>query len=194
MRRLMLGAVALAVAVMGCEERHLRGVVGVPSGDGSATVRVLVIDDAAGAEPVISGGARPTIVLRFSAELLRTGLSAGVPDTGTLVGQTEVGATGVLVTTTDSVPVGTYESVRLTLTEATLAMAGVDPVDLLDGSPSLSITRDVTRVVDEGELVTIRLDLNSDTWLVPNPIVGTPPEFLFTGTSDFLSAIEITLP
>lgn len=194
MRRTMYGVVAMLVAVSACEERHLRGVVGVPGGDGAATVRVLVIDDPSGAEPVISGGARPTIAVRFSSELLRSGLSAGVPDTGTLVGQTTIGSTGQLVTTTDSVPAATYETVRLTLTEATLAMAGVPPVDLLGGAASLSITRDVTRDVASGELLTVRLDLNSDAWLVPNPSVGSPPEFLFTGTSDFLAAIEITLP
>jgi len=194
MRRMMLGGLALLAGALGCEERHLRGVVGIPGGDGSATVQVLVVDDPAGAEPVVSGGARPTIAIRFSTELLRTGLSAGVPDTGTLVAQAGIGLTGDLVTTTDSVPAASYETIRLTLTEATLALAGVPPVDLLEGAPSLSITRDVTRVVDDGELITIRVDLNSDAWLVPNPIVGTQPEFLFTGTTDFLTAIEISLP
>ena len=194
MRWMMLGGAALALAVTGCEERHLRGVVGVPGGDGSASVQVLVVDDPTGAEPVVSGGSRPTVALRFSTELLRTGLSAGVPDTGTLVAQAAIGLAGDLVTTTDSVPASTYEMVRLTLTEATLAIAGATPVDLLEGAPSLSITRDVSRVVAEGEVLTVRLDLNSDAWLVPNPAPGTSPEFLFTGTSDFLSAIAITLP
>lgn len=194
MRGMMLGGVALAVAVLGCEDRHLRGVVGAPGGDGSATVQVLVEDDASGAEPVSSGGARPTVAVRFAIELLRTGLSAGVPDTGSLVAQAAIGSTGHLVTTVDSVPAGSYATVRLTLTEATLGLAGVAPIDLLEGAPSLSITRDVSRVVDDGELLTVRIDLNSDDWLVPNPSVGTPPDFLFTGTTDFLTAIAITLP
>ena len=94
----------------------------------------------------------------------------------------------------DSVPAGSYATVRLTLTEASLALAGVAPVDLLDGAPSLSITRDVARVVGDGERLTSRIDLNSDAWLVPSPTPGTPPEFLFTGTTDFLTAITLTLP
>lgn len=194
MRWMMLGGAMAALAVSGCEERHLRGIVGVPGGDGSASVRILVVDDPAGAEPVLSGGSRPTVAVRFSTELLRPGLSADVPDTGTLVAQAAIGLTGDLVTTTDSVPASTYEQVRLTLTEATLAMAGALPVDLLESAPSLSITRDVSREVDDGELLTVRVDLNSDAWLVPNPSPGASPEFLFTGTGDFLSAIEITLP
>ena len=193
MRGILIGTLGLLL-LAGCEERHLRGIVGTPGGDGSATVQVLVIDDPAGAEPIVSGGAVPTIAIRFSTELVRAGLSATVPDTGTLVAQATIGSTGDLVSTPDSLPATTYETVRLTITEATLAMAGALPVDLLDGAPSLTITRDLTREVEDGELVTIRLDLNSDAWLEPNPVSGTPPEFLFTGTSDFLAALEIALP
>lgn len=193
MRSTLIGVLGILL-LAACEERHLRGIVGTPGGDGSASVRVLVIDDADGAEPIVSGGSVPTIAVRFALELSRPGLSATVPDTGTLVAQVAIGSTGALVVTPDSVPATTYESVRLTLTEATLAMAGAEPVDLLEGATQLSITRDLTREVADGELLTIRVDLNSDDWLVPNPAPGGTPEFLFTGASDFLAAIEIALP
>jgi hypothetical protein len=187
----MLGFTLLA----GCEERHLRGIVGSPDGTGSASVRVLVEDDPAGAEPVATAGARPTVALQFSLALVRSGIEASVPDTGTLVAQTVIdSAGGDVIATSDTIPSGSYVTVRLTLLAATLAMPGAAPVDLLAGAPSPSITRDVSRAIADGELATIRIDLNSDQWLVPNPAVGTPPDFLFTGTTDFLTALAISLP
>ena len=51
----------------------------------------------------------------------------------------------------------------------------------------------IVSVID-GELLTIRVDLNSDDWLVPNPSPGTVPDFLFTGPTDFLDALAVTLP
>jgi hypothetical protein len=194
MRRMVIGLAAVA-AVAACEERHLRGVVGTPGGSGSATVQVVVVDDPAGAEPVLSSGARPTVSVRFAAALLRAGLAANVPDTGSLFAQVPIdSAVGALVATTDSVPAGSYVSIRLTLLEATLAMPGAAPVDLLAGTPAPSITRDAARAVSDGELVTLRIDLNSDGWLVPNPTPGAGPEFLFTGATDFLTALAVTLP
>lgn len=193
--RAILGTVIGAILLAGCEERHLRGVVGAPGGGGAAAVRVLVEDDPAGAEPILTSGARPTVSLRFSVALFRSGASASVPDTGSLFAQVAVGSTdGDLVATTDTIPAGSYVSARLTLLEATLAMSGAAPIDLLSGSAAPSITRDVPRAVVDGELLTIRLDLDSDAWLVPNPSAGSGPEFLFTGTSDFLTALAITLP
>ena len=195
MRRIV-GALVLATLAGGCAERHLQGIVGLPGGDGAANVQVRVEDDPAGAEPVTSGGSRPTVAIRFAADLIRPGVEASVPDTGALAAQATIGqAPGMLVTTVDSVPIGSYESVRLTLTQATLALPGVAPVDLLAGAVSLSITRNVARTVVAGETVTIRLDLNSDAWLVPNPVAGPgQPEFAFTGTADFLAALELSFP
>lgn len=194
MRKMLIG-VAAGLAIAGCEERHLRGVVGTPSGTGSAAVRVLVEDDPAGAEPVLSSGARPTVSVRFAIALLRSGIASNVPDTGSLFAQTSLdSAGGSVVATNDTVPAGAYATVRLTLLEATLAMPGVLPVDLLGGAPAPSITRNVSRAVDDGELLTVRIDLNSDGWLVPNPTPGAIPEFLFTGPTDFLTALAITLP
>ena len=195
MRRIV-GTMVLAALAGGCAERHLQGIVGVPEGDGAANVQVRVEDDPAGAEPVTSGGSRPTVEIRFAIDLVRPGLEASVPDTGALVAQATIGqAPGALVTTFDSVAVGSYQSVRLTLTQATLALPGVAPVDLLAGATSLSITRNVAHTVAAGEIVTIRLDLNSDEWLVPNPVTGPgQPEFAFTGTADFLAALELSFP
>jgi hypothetical protein len=193
--RAVIGVAAMVLVLAGCEERHLRGVVGAPGGAGSASVRVLVEDDPAGAEPVPVAGNRPTVSLRFSAALQRSGVEATVPDTGTLFAQVAIGlGGGTVVSTADSVPAGDYLTVRLTILEAMLAMPGAAPVDLLGGSPAPSITRNVTRAVIDGELLTIRVDLNSDDWLVPNPTPGTGPDFLFTGPTDFLDALAITLP
>jgi hypothetical protein len=193
--RAILGMMAAALVLTACEERHLRGIVGTPAGTGSATVRILLEDDPAGAEPVTSLGARPTVALRFSVAMVRSGLEASVPDTGALFGQVPIDSTGGdLITTTDTVPSGIYPTVRLTLTEATLAMPGATPIDLLSGSPSPSVLRDITRTIADGELVTVRVDLNSDQWLVPNPAAATGPPFLFTGTTDFLTALSITFP
>ncbi|MGI8842289.1 MAG: hypothetical protein ACR2HZ_01220 [Gemmatimonadaceae bacterium] len=195
MRRIV-GALVLATLAGGCAERHLQGIVGLPGGDGAANVQVRVEDDPAGAEPVTSGGSRPTVAIRFAIDLVKPGVGASVPDTGALAAQATLGeAPGQLVTTPDSIPVGSYTSVRLTLTEATLALPGIAPLDLLAGAVSLSITRSVVRTVAPGETVTIRLDLNSDAWLVPNAVVGPgQPEFAFTGTTDFLAAIELSFP
>jgi hypothetical protein len=159
-------------------------------------VQVRVEDDPAGAEPVTSGGSRPTVAIRFALDLVKSGVGASVPDTGALAAQATIGqAPGQLVTTTDSIPVGSYTSVRLTITQATLALPGVAPVDLIAGAVSLSITRNVARAVAAGQTVTIRLDLNSDAWLVPNAVVGPgQPEFAFTGTTDFLAALELSFP
>jgi hypothetical protein len=192
--RMIVGLLVVSLALAGCEERHRRGVGGAPSGGGSASVRVLVEDDPVGAEPVLTAGARPTVALRFSLALLRSGVAAPVPDTGSLFAQVAIDSIGEFVVTPDTVPAGSYATVRLTLLSATLGVAGAAPVDLLGGAPSPSITRNVTRAVVNGELLTIRVDLNSDGWLVPNPSPGTSPAFIFTGPGDFLAALAIALP
>ncbi|HUF29925.1 MAG TPA: hypothetical protein VMM77_04605 [Gemmatimonadaceae bacterium] len=195
MRKILMALVLVALAGA-CAERHLQGVVGLPGGDGWARVQVRVEDDPAGAEPVTTGGSRPTVAIRFAVDLIRTNSTASVPDTGALVAQATIGTVpGDLVTTLDTVPAGGYISARLTLTQATLAMPGVAPIDLLGGATSLSITRNVAHTIVAGETVTIRLDLNSDAWLVPNPVVGPgQPEFAFTGTTDFLAALTLSFP
>lgn len=188
--------IAATLALGACDaERHTPGLVG-PGGNGSASVEVLVEDDPTGAEPITAGGSVPTVELRFALELVRAGISATIPDTGTLTAQVALdSALGDVVPTTDTIPAGTYTSIRLTLTQATLAFPGVAPIDLLEGAPSLSVTQNVFRAIGDGALATVRIDLNSDAWLIPNPSPGPgQPDFTFTGTNDFLDALTLSIP
>lgn len=188
--------VASVLVLGGCDaERHVPGLTG-PGDNGSASVEVLVEDDPAGAEPIASGASVPTVELRFSLELVRSGLTVTVPGSGTLTAQAALdSAIGDLVQTTDSIPAGAYGTIRLTLTQATLALAGVAPIDLLEGAPSLTITQSIFESITGGTTAQVRIDLNSDAWLVPNPAPGPgQPEFTFTGTNDFLDAITLSIP
>lgn len=189
-----LGLLAI-VATAGCEERHLRAVVGPPGADsGTVTVNVRMEDDPAGAEPMPVAGSRPTVAMRFQLTLERGAAVRTVPDTGSLVAQATLATAGAPLTGGDTVSAGTYTQVRLTMLDATLAQPGQPITDLLGGAAELTITRAVSLTATSGATAVVRIDLQSDAWLAANPAPGPgQPAFTFTGTDDFLAALRITI-
>lgn len=177
----------------GCPERSAIGFSGSsPSSRGS--VSTSAVDDPSGAANVTSAGSRPTVTLLFEINAIGA-VSSRITGQDRVSAQVFVdSALSPVLVITDSIPVGNFTQVRVTLVSATLVIPNdpASPINMLGGSTAQIVERGITLTVAGNATSGVILDLNSAGWLVPvsNPSPDQPA-FVYSGTTAFVNSITV---